>query len=199
MFEHGPGQLFLKARGIAEPGQLRGLKIRNSGGYVSQLLGDLGCVPVAMPPQAAAAALRSGEIDGVAFPYEGAATFNLVPETGSVIELPGGFYNASWFIGINAAAWQRIEPRDRAGIDGISGLLIAELAGKAFDNSDWLGREACLSAGVDVTRAGTAMEAEIRRLAAVHERASIGKVGAEGFDGADILAKMRRMTRVDRL
>ena len=155
--------------------------------------------PVPMPPQAAAAAMRSGEIDGVAFPYEGATSFNLIPETGSIIELPGGFYNASWFLGINQAKWDAIEPRDQAAIEEISGLLIAELAGKAFDNSDYLGRQACLEAGVSIARAGEAMDAEIRRLAAVHERAWIDQMAGQGFDGAWILQKMRRSTSVERL
>lgn len=199
VFEHGPGHLFLRARGITEPAQLRGLRLRNSGGYISRLLGDLGCLPVPMPPQAAAAAMAAGEIDGVAFPYEGAASFDLVGETGSVIELPGGFYNASWFMGVAEAPWAAIEPRDQRAIEGIAGVLIAELAGKAFDQSDYLGREACLAAGVDVARAGPALEAEVRRIAARYEADWALQMNAAGFDGAYILEKMRRLTSVERL
>ncbi|MEM9048632.1 MAG: hypothetical protein AAGC92_07920 [Pseudomonadota bacterium] len=199
VFEHGPGQLFLRDPNITNPSQLVGLRFRNSGGYISRLLTDLGATAIPMPPQAVAPAMASGEIDGVAFPYEGALTFGLIPETGTVIELPGGFYNASWLLGVNQARWDLIEPRDQRAIEGISGVLISELAGKAWDSYDYLGREACLEAGVDVRRANPLMDAAVRRIAQKYEAQWILQMNAEGFDGAGLLAEMRRRTRVEKL
>ncbi|MEM8742277.1 MAG: hypothetical protein AAGE13_12395 [Pseudomonadota bacterium] len=199
VFEHGPGQLFLRDARITEPSQLVGLKFRNSGGYISKLLTDLGATAIPMPPQAVAPAMASGEIDGVAFPYEGALTFGLIPETGAVIELPGGFYNASWLLGINQARWDAIEARDQRAIEGISGVLISELAGKAWDSYDYVGRQACLDAGVDVRRAGPLMDAAVRRISQKYEAQWILQMTAQGFDGAGLLAELRRRTRVEKL
>ncbi|HEU0223090.1 MAG TPA: TRAP transporter substrate-binding protein DctP, partial [Paracoccaceae bacterium] len=199
VFEHGPGQLFLRDRAIASPQDFKGLRIRNPGGYIASLLTDLGVEAVSTPVERVAPALESGEIDGAAFPYSAIQAFGVLGKFDHALELPGGFYNASWYFGINGARWQAIEARDRQAIDSIAGPLIAELAGKAFDDADHVARESCRAAGVNIYRASEEVEAFVRQAGSRHEQQWIDHVTAEGFEGDYLLGKLRRRTMVDRL
>ena len=66
VFQHGPGVLMLKDREVRTPDDFRGLKLRTAGGYVGNLITDLGGESRPMSPFAVAQALADGEIDGVA-------------------------------------------------------------------------------------------------------------------------------------
>ena len=110
LFQHGPGVMMLKDKVIETAADFEGLRVRTSGGYIASLLEDLGGVNVPMSPIAVREALIAGEIDGVAFPYEAGPAFNVVDQITFISELPGGYYNATWFLAMSEQAAGRIAP-----------------------------------------------------------------------------------------
>lgn len=194
VFEHGPGTMFFRDKDVRSVEDFKGLRIRNSGGYISELLAAMGAEAVPMPPTKVAEALALGEIDGVAFPYEGALVFGAINEIGHALELPGGFYNASFFVGMAQNKWDSISARDQRAIRQVSGILIAELAGKAMDEADYVGKQALLNAGAQIKRADAALMSDLETLAHGFEAKWIAQMNDTGYDGEYALEKMRRLT-----
>lgn len=195
VFQHGPGQLFLKGRSVRGPEDFQGLRLRSSGGYIAQLLGDLGAQPIAMPPSKVREAMADGSIDGVMFPWEGGASFGILDQTTEIVELEGGFYNASWFLAMNPTAWGDLEEQDRAAVAQISAEYVHVLAAKAFDFADFEGRELFRNAGRPIIAASAELTEHVRTVGALYEQEWIGTVAAEGYDGGAALTEMRRRTQ----
>ncbi|MGG7567019.1 TRAP transporter substrate-binding protein DctP [Rhodovulum sp. DZ06] len=197
-FQHGPGFLFLKNRSIRGPEDFRGLRLRTSGGYISRLLQELGAETVPMPPFKAREAMEAGAIDGVAFPYEGGLSFGIVDQTTEVSELPGGYYNATWFLGMSPKAWDDLGRRDRRVVQQVSREFVPLLAAKSFDFVDHKGRTLFEERGVALTRAPDEVEQLIRTRGGAYEQSWIQEVAAQGYRGEWALKRMRQMTGVDR-
>lgn len=193
VFQHGPGALFLKEREVRTGADFAGLRIRTSGGYINQLLESLGAVPVPAPPAEVAAKLAAGEIDGVCFPYEGVPAFGIMDLVTFVSELEGGYYNASWFLGMSTGAWGRIAPEDQALVERISAETVHLLAAKAFYVGDYAARQQLQDKGVPIETAarGGDLWAVIEEKASGHEAAWSAAVSAQGYDAGAALASMR--------
>ncbi len=194
LFQHGPGVLMLKDKKIETADDFKNLRIRTSGGYIAALMEDLGAVNVPMSPIAVRDALVAGEIDGVAFPYEAGPAFNVVDQITFVSELPGGYYNATWFLALSEQAAQRIEPDDLQRIRDHSAETVHVLAAKAFDYADYLGREAFVEAGVQIESTSDELTNHTRELGIAHEKLWSEEVASDGFDGERALAYTRRIT-----
>lgn len=194
VFQHGPGVLMLKDKVVRTPDDFKGLRIRTSGGAIAQLLELLGAENVPMSPAVVADAMIAGDVDGVAFPQEGALAFRTMEPTTFVSEFPGGYYNATWFLAMSDAAAAKVDPVDLALIEEYSFNTIPTLAAKAFDFADYVAREQFLARGTPVEAASDELVAHVRGLAAEGEAAWAAEVGAQGYDGEKALAFTRRLT-----
>lgn len=195
LFQHGPGVLMLKNKTITSPDDYKGLRVRTSGGYIGGLMEDLGATNVFMSPVKVGAALAAGEIDGVCFPYEAGPAFGITDEITFVSELPNGYYNATWFMGMSSAAAGRLDPEDLALIKRHSEKTIHVLAAKAFDYADYLGKEAFIGAGITIEETSAEVTDHIRGIAQNYEAAWASEMARDGFDGEKALAFTRRITR----
>ncbi|WP_316015834.1 TRAP transporter substrate-binding protein [Roseobacter sp. HKCCA0434] len=194
LFTHGPGLIMTRDRRIETIGDLEGLRMRNSGGYIAQLLEQLGAESVAMPPGQIAAALDEGAIDGTALPYEALPAFGVTPHIGHLLEFPGGIYNATWFFVMNRDKWNLISDRDQRAIKEVSAEAIGPLAGKSFDHVDYLGKQDAEAAGIEIRRASDELIADIEMRGRAYERQWIERVAAQGFDAEYALTTLRRQT-----
>lgn len=194
LFQHGPGVLMLKNKVIRGPEDYRGLKIRTSGGYISSLMEDLGATNVPMSPLAVRQALIDGTIDGVAFPYEAGPAFNIVDQITFISELPGGYYNATWFLGLSEQAAGRLDPADLDKIKAYSADTVHALAAKAFDYADYLGHEEFKTKGIPIEKASAEIIQKIEQLGADYEQRWSTGLATNGFDGQRALAYTRRIT-----
>lgn len=197
-FLHGPGQLFLKNRSIRSLEDFRGLRLRTSGGFISQLLQELGAETVAMPPFAVRDAMAEGKIDGVAFPYEGALSFDIADQATEVAELPGGYYNATWWLAMSQTAFDDLGRRDRRMVERVSREFVPLLSAKAFDYVDYEGKTLFETRGIPVREASDELLAALGEAADRYEARWNEGVQAAGFDGARALRKMRQLTGVNR-
>lgn len=198
VFQHGPGALFLKNKKLDRPEDFKGLRLRTSGGYISKMLTDLGVTTVPMPPFKVRDAMAAGDIDGVAFPYEGGLSFKILEETTEVSEIPGGYYNATWFLGMSPQAWGGLEKRDQRQVARISSEFIPLLAAKAFDFFDYEGRELFLNAGIPIKSADASIVSAIERTGGGYEKLWIEELKTQGFNGAKALRDTRKLTGLKR-
>jgi len=197
LFLHGPGMLNNGTRKIEAPSDLDGLKIRTPGGYIADLMGDLGATTVFMSSGEVFEQLSRGIIDGVAFPPDGVTSFNLTDYVTHSMTIPGGFYNTSWFLVMNEGKWNEISPEDQAAIEAISGTAFADMAGAAWDASDVESIEEITEAGIEIHEASAAMVDAIKAAAAAREAEWAEAVAGTGADGVAALEAFRAQTGVE--
>jgi len=194
LFQHGPGIFMLKNKEINTIDDFAGLRIRTFGGAIAELATKLGVENVPMSPLVVKQAMADGEIDGACFPAAAAETFNLADETTFVSTYPGGYYNATWFLGLSNAAAKRLDPTDFDLIMRHSRTTVPTLGAKAFDYLDYLGYERYKAANIPVVPVSDETAAAVAVHAAESEAAWSKVVANQGYDGAKALAFTRRLT-----
>lgn len=197
LFLHGPGMLNNGTRKIEQPSDLDDLKIRTPGGYIADLMGDLGATTVFMSSGEVFEQLSRGIIDGVTFPPDGVTSFKLTDYLTHSMTIPGGFYNTSWFLVMNDEKWNEISAEDQAAIEAISGAAFAEMAGAAWDASDVESITEIGEEGIEIHAASPAMVEAIKAVAATREAEWADAVAATGADGVAALETFRAQTGVE--
>lgn len=128
----GGGVLHHRSRPLVEPEDLRGQKLRMGGPIQRELLEALGAVPVAAPATRGYELLESRVIDGSMHPLESVVAFRLENQLRHHTLFPGGFYDGTFFIGMNERRWNALSEADRQAIMGVSGAHLARLWGERF-------------------------------------------------------------------
>ncbi|MGC1505382.1 MAG: TRAP transporter substrate-binding protein [Sulfitobacter sp.] len=197
LFVHGPGVLHNSVRQINTGADIAGLKIRVPGGYISDLMSDLGAETLFMSSGEVFEKLSRGVIDGVTFTYEALTAFKLTDDIKYTMRVPGGLYNTTWFLVMNEGSWNGISEEDRAAIEAISGTAFAQRVGAAWNAADEAALVAINDAGIQTTDAPVELLETIKSAAAVHEKAWTVAVAEDGFDGAAALTELRAQTGVE--
>ncbi|WP_102868075.1 TRAP transporter substrate-binding protein [Pseudovibrio exalbescens] len=196
LFVHGPGLLHNNVRKIEQPSDLEGLKIRVPGGYIADLMSDMGANSIFMSSGEVYETLSRGIIDGVTFTYEALTAFNLLDHVQYSMKVPGGIYNTTWFLVMNEDKWNQLSEEDRAAIEAISGPAFAERVGTAWNDADTKAIEAINEAGIEIYEAPQGMVDAIREKATGYEGAWAEAVATDGYDGEAALSKLRELTGV---
>lgn len=196
LFVHGPGMFHNNQRKIETAEDFKGLKVRTPGGYIAGLAGDLDITTQFMGPGEVFEKLSRGVIDGVTFPMEALKAFKLTDHIKYTMKIPGGIYNTSWFLVMNEAQWNNISDADRQAIEKISGIALAEMAGKVWDKADMNGAAYVANTDVEVYDAPAGVVENIKAIAVKREADWSDAVKATGFDGAAALAELRAQTGV---
>ena len=196
LFVHGPGVLHNNVRRLERPTDLKGLKIRTPGGYIADLMAELGATTVFMSSGEVYEKLSRGVIDGVSFTYEALTAFRLTRHLKFAMRVPGGIYNTTWFLVVNEAKWSEISPTDQTAIEAISGESFAELVGQAWTDADTAAIEEITADGIELYDASPLMLNAIRTRAQDFEAEWTEVVARQGFDGAKALEALRRQSGV---
>jgi TRAP-type C4-dicarboxylate transport system substrate-binding protein len=191
LWTHGPGHIFNARREVYGVADLEGLKFRVGGASVSRISDALGTVGVPAPATKAYELLSNGVADGIYFPTESIEFFNLTPFMRHGTLIPGGLYNASFFLVANEDSWQAIEAADREAIMAVSGEVLAKRAGIAWDASDEAAMEALTAAGTSLSVAETPMLQELQYRLAFAEADWVANASEAGADAALALAALR--------
>ncbi len=195
-FVHGPGLLHTKDVKLTKPADLDGLKIRTPGGYIADLMSDLGATTLFMSSPEVYEKLSRGVIDGVAFTYEALTAFKLTKDIKYSMTVPGGLYNTTWFLVMNDGKWNDISKEDQAAIEEISGEAFAELVGNAWNDADAAAVEKIEKAKIEVYPASAEMLAKVKTDAAKYEAQWSETLKADGYDGVKALKDLREKTGV---
>ena len=196
LFVHGPGVLHNNVRKIETMDDISGLKVRVPGGYISDLMQDLGATTLFMSSGEVYEKLPRGVIDGVTFTYEALTAFNLTDDLKYAMRVPGGIYNTTWFVVINEDKWNEISAEDQAAIKAISGEAFAERVVAAWNMADEKAITKIEDAGIEIYDAPASVVDVIKNAAMAHEQAWSEAVSEDGFDGAAALETLRSQTGV---
>lgn len=198
LFVHGPGLLHSKARKVDDLSDLSGLKILTPGGYIANLMNELGATTLFMSSSEVYEKLSRGVVDGVTFTYEALTAFKLTNNITYSMRVPGGIYNTTWFVVINDEKWSKISPEDQKAIEAISGEALATRVGKAWNDADQKAIGKINKAGIKIYDAPSDVLNAITTIAAKEEREWIKAVEKEGYDGTAALQLIRETSGVER-
>lgn len=148
VFTHGAGQLWTRGRNLASMASIKGSKIRVGGGGFAQDVAEALCVvPIQAPVTDAYQILSGGVADGIELPVESILTQKLDGVLDQGLLVPGGLYNVSFFVVMNAARWNQLKQQDRDAIQSVSGEHLARMAGQYWDRADAAGLNAIKQKG----------------------------------------------------
>ncbi len=196
LFVHGPGVLHNNVRKIETLDDISGLKVRTPGGYIADLMKDLGATTLFMSSGEVYEKLSRGVIDGVTFTYEALTAFNLTDDLQYTMRVPGGLYNTTWFLVMNGDKWSEISEEDQEAIMSISGEAFAQRVGEAWNAADEAALEEIREAGIEIHDAPEALLDDIKARAATYEQEWADMIAEDGFDGTAALEAMRGQTGV---
>lgn len=132
----GGGQFHHPSKVIVTPDDLKGQKVRMGGPIQKRLLEDLGAIPVAGPGPKAYELLEGGVIDASLHALESVVNFRLDGKLKKHTLIPGGLYDATFFIGINEGKFQRLSAADQQAVMKVSGEVLSRRWGQAFDEQN---------------------------------------------------------------
>jgi TRAP-type transport system periplasmic protein len=132
----GGGQFHHPSKVIDTPDDLKGQKVRMGGPIQKRLLEDLGAVPVAGPGTKAYELLEGGVIDASLHALESVVNFRLDGKLKNHTLIPGGLYDATFFIGINEGKFKSLSAADQQAILKVSGEALSRRWGQGFDKEN---------------------------------------------------------------
>jgi TRAP-type transport system periplasmic protein len=134
LIAHGPGLIHTK-KPVAKMEDLKGMKIRCSGGVNVSIAQALGAIPISIPMGDAYDALQKGVLEGAMGPYEILDAYKLAEVTTSTAESFLTAYTNTGYVVMNKAKWNSLPPD----IQKIFNEVSDEYSGKTaavWDNVD---------------------------------------------------------------
>ena len=132
----GGGQFHHPSKVIDTPDDLKGQKVRMGGPIQKRLLEDLGAIPVAGPGTKAYEMLEGGVIDASLHALESIVNFRLDGKLKSHTLIPGGLYDATFFIAMNEGKFKSLSAADQQAILKVSGEALSRRWGQEFDKQN---------------------------------------------------------------
>lgn len=132
----GGGQFHHPSKVIDTPDDLKGQKVRMGGPIQKRLLEDLGAIPVAGPGTKAYELLEGGVIDASLHALESVVNFRLDGKLKNHTIIPGGLYDASFFIAMNEGKFKSLSAADQQAIQKLSGEALSRRWGQQFDKQN---------------------------------------------------------------
>lgn len=191
LWVHGPGAIFTTKRTINSIDDLKGLRLRVSGGIVQDVANRLGVVPHFAPGSQSYELLSSGVVDGILFPASAIMGFKIDRVLHNALLVDGGLYRDSHFLIMNSAKFASLSPQDRAAIDKISGEALAKLAGQSWDNGDRVALQAMRNHGYTFTKPDPKFMKELTDRVEVMTNKWKENMKAVGVDGNSIINAFR--------
>ena len=172
---------------------LQGKEMRGPTRMVTDLLGELGAIPVGMPLPAIPENLSKGVISGAALPWEITPSIRLAEmiTNHTVIEEGPALYTATFVLAMNIDAYDDMPDDLRAILDEHTGKAMSETAGAVMRNRDQIGR--------DAAEGNTFIELDEAELARWVDAAApvydrwVERAGEEGFDGQAAIDQARAL------
>jgi len=113
---------------------LKGLKIRTTGGPPTDMIKALGAVPIAMGMPDVYLNLEKGVIDGALLPWEALYSFKLYEVVKYITNAP--FHSVYFTQAFNTKSWNSLSPDVQKQITGVGGLTGSKFWGKnMFDSA----------------------------------------------------------------
>ena len=175
---------------ITSIADLKGYKLRASPGITTNVLKELGAVPVASGPSKIFGLISKGVVDGVAVPAHGLRAFRMLPYIKATTTFPGGLSNTTFSLLMNQDKWDSLSAEQQAQVMSVSGAHISS-KGPGMDKVAAGSLKALRDQGGQVVAADAEMVAAIAKFSAQLEADWLAKANAKGVDGPAALAFFR--------
>jgi len=141
-----PYTLITRDKQVTSIEDLKGLKIRMTGGPPTEMVMALGGVPLLIPMTDAYLALQKGVIDGMGSPWEAILSYRFSDLVSHYTQVP---FPAVYFsIVMNKATWDSLPPDVQSAIMSVSGLEGSKFWGRNFfDNAKRVAQEEIEASG----------------------------------------------------
>ncbi len=192
LYTHGPGHFYTReAKPVAKLDDLKGMRLRATGGIVQDISSRLGIVPQFTSASEAYEMLSRGVVDGAMFNADSVDSFRLLPLMKNAYRVPGGLYRDTHYVIINKNAYAKLGDQDRQALDAASGEAFARLAGKAWDKVDAEAWQKMTDAGYTIVVANDDDVARIRAEGDSLRDAWLARMEKLGVDGKAALAMFK--------
>lgn len=161
---------------------LKGYKLRASPGITTNLLNEMGAVPVASGPSKIFGLISKGVVDGVAVPAHGLRAFRMLPYIKSVTVVPGGLSNTSFSLLMNGDKWDSLTLEQQEQVMSVSGSHISKRSHK-FDKIAAGSLKALTDQGGTIVQPNAAFMAAVAKHTAGLQAEWLKKAKAKGIDG----------------
>lgn len=190
LFMMGTGAVHHSEKVMGSAEDFAGQKFRMGGPVQKGIIDGLGATPVAASVTKSYELLSSKVIDGSLNPYSDVVGFRIDEQLPYHTEIPGGFYDASIFLVVNKASFERISPEDQSAIMKISGAELAHRMGTEFTARNKRARDLMIEQGARVELADEALTSAVREIRAQLVADWVSYAKDRGYDHAeDILSE----------
>jgi TRAP-type C4-dicarboxylate transport system substrate-binding protein len=195
LFVHSIPALHWRGEPITRIEEMQGRRVRVGGNVTGRIITAIGGTPVQLPPTEAQQAMARGVADGIAFPIESIAFFNITPAIRSTTLIPGGLYTDTFWIAFNERSWNGLTDAQKAAVNKHSGLGIALQAGWAWTMGDRVGQRGLEERNVRFNTLAAEEVTKIRERLAVLETEWLAEATRRTLPGQEILAYARTMAQ----
>ncbi|NNE85301.1 MAG: TRAP transporter substrate-binding protein [Alphaproteobacteria bacterium] len=185
-----PNVIHSSGKPIRTVDDLKGFKLRAAPGLTTNLLNELGAVPVASGPNKIFGLVSKGVVDGVAVPAHGLRAFRILPFIKSTTLIPGGLSNTTFSLLINQAKWESLTKEQQDQVMSVSGMRISENTA-ATDKIAAGALKALQEAGGELVEPDPAFVEFLRKFAEGAEADWLKAAEAKGVDGKAAMAFFR--------
>jgi TRAP-type C4-dicarboxylate transport system substrate-binding protein len=190
---HAGNALHLASGNVTELKDFGGLKIRSPSRTGAWMLEALGAEPVGMPVPALPQALAKKTVDAGLVPFEVAIPLKLADLTMASVELNGGarFGTSTFLFAMNKGSYASLPPDLQAIVDDVSGRVLSEAMGVAWNEMEPLGKERARAAGATVSALSVENTADFDAPFQKVADRWVSEVSSIGIDGAELLERAR--------
>jgi TRAP-type C4-dicarboxylate transport system substrate-binding protein len=132
-FCHGPAIICTKDISVQSADDLKGLNLRVVAGPPTEILQDLGAVPMNIPTSEVYTSLEKNVINGYVFEWLGVKAWNLADQTDYILQ--ANLYVGPWFAIMNPDKWNSLPDDIKAIFEEESGESLALTNGAIWDNA----------------------------------------------------------------
>lgn len=185
LFCHSAGQFHTTKKPVRILDNLKGLKMRTAGPYITEALKNFGAVPVEMPVPDTYTSLERGVVDGTVLPFEGVGVFKLMP----LIKYStlADFYTMTMAALMNKRKYDSLPEDVKKAIDDTSGLVMSTWCGKEMDVAEKMWKGRAIEKGIEMIELSNADQQKLKQLTMPLRELYIDKMKARGLDGESVL------------
>jgi len=184
---HGPGQVHHSSKNMTTPADFAGQKFRTGGPIPLAIVEAWDGVSIRQPAPKSFEILSSGIADGILFVWESLPSFKITELVPYSTSMPGGWYNSSHYLVMNARAYDRLPEDLKAIVDKHSGEAFARMAGKGWDTINQIGFEAATAAGNSIVEASPELKAALEELSVQFTADYIEAAKEFDVDGQEVI------------
>ena len=193
----GPGQLHSVTNPIRRVEDLKGMKMRAPGAYMSKALKLCGANPVGMPISKLTMSLQKKVIDGMLTPYSAVIDFRLWDLVKHIADV--NMYTMPMAVLMNQQKWNSLPDPAKRAIDEASGMQWGLHAAQVYDDHDQnMLNQNKKSRKVEIYKVPMSEKKKLMRLTKGMETDWMNEVSKKGLPAKQILEAVKQSAKLHR-